>query len=94
MPPAYWIIAWSRVSGLTSGLGYRQGTLYFDGALGDPVPVQKAFDLGCDRVVLTLTKPESEIRHSGKDKKIAALIRSLYEKGIHDAQRIARFMQN
>lgn len=33
------------------------GKLYFDGALGDPVPVQKAFDLGCDKVVLILTKP-------------------------------------
>lgn len=55
-----------------------QGTPYFDGALGDPVPVQKAFELGCDRVVLILTKPESEIRHSGKDEKIAALIRKKY----------------
>ena len=52
---------------MTSGLEYRQGALYFDGALGDPVPVQKAFELGCDRVVLILTKPEREIRHSGKD---------------------------
>lgn len=42
------------------------------------MPVQKAFELGCDRVVLILTKPESEIRHSGKDEKIAALIRKKY----------------
>lgn len=33
------------------------GVLYYDGALADPVPIQKAFDLGCDRVVLLLTKP-------------------------------------
>ena len=58
-----------------------QGTPYFDGALGDPVPVQKAFELRCDRVVLILMKPESEIRHSGKDKKIAALIRKKYPCG-------------
>ena len=35
-----------------------QGRLYFDGALGDPVPVEKAFSLGCDYVVVLLTKPE------------------------------------
>jgi len=26
-----------------------QGVPYYDGALGDPVPVEKAFRLGCDR---------------------------------------------
>ena len=31
------------------------GTAYYDGALSDPVPVEKAFQLGCDRVVLILT---------------------------------------
>ena len=33
------------------------GKLYFDGALADPVPIQKAFIEGCDRVVLILSKP-------------------------------------
>lgn len=122
---------------------------YFDGALGDPVPVRKAFELGCDKVVLVLTKPENEIRSPKKDEKIASLIykkypmaaeslrrraelynkgvalaqkyarqgraliiapddtcgvdtlkrdkdalKSLYEKGRHDAQKIVQFMQN
>ena len=31
------------------------GVPYYDGALGDPVPVEKAFQLGCDRVVVILT---------------------------------------
>lgn len=51
---------------------------YFDGALGDPVPIKEAFRLGCDRVVLILTKPEDEIRNSKKDEKIASLIRKKY----------------
>ena len=33
------------------------GVPYFDGALGDPIPVEKAFSWGCDRVVVILTKP-------------------------------------
>ena len=52
-----------------------QGVPYYDGALGDPVPVEKAFQLGCDRVVVILTKPEQELRSPRKDEKIAALIR-------------------
>lgn len=37
---------------------YRiRGIDCYDGALSDTVPIQKAFDLGCDRVVLLLTKP-------------------------------------
>ncbi len=55
-----------------------QGSNYFDGALSDPVPVEKAFRLGCDRVVVILTKPEDEIRNSRKDKKLAACFRKRY----------------
>ncbi len=55
-----------------------QGLNYFDGALGDPVPVEKAFQLGCDRVVVILTKPEDEIRNSKRDRKLAARIRKRY----------------
>ena len=54
--------------------------LYFDGALGDPVPVRKAMELGCDRLVLVLTKPEDFLRTPGKDRKLARLIRHKYPK--------------
>ncbi len=55
-----------------------QGRPYYDGALGDPVPVEKAFQLGCDRVIIILTKPEHVLRDSKKDKKLAAGIRKRY----------------
>lgn len=42
------------------------GIPYYDGALADPVPVQKAFDLGCDKVILILTLPEDTIRTNKK----------------------------
>lgn len=47
----------------------------YDGALGDPVPVQRAFDLGCDKVVLILTLPEDTVRTSKKDDRLAKRIR-------------------
>lgn len=51
---------------------------YFDGALSDPVPVKKAFALGCDKVILVLTKPEDFIRNSHDDEPITRLIRHHY----------------
>lgn len=65
---------------------------YYDGALGDPVPVEKAFQLGCDRVVVILTKPEGELRTSGQDAKLAARIRKKYPKAAESlCQRAQRY---
>ncbi|MBP3650925.1 MAG: patatin family protein [Clostridia bacterium] len=54
------------------------GVAYYDGALADPVPVRKAFDLGCDKVVVILTKPADEIRLPGNDLKLAKRIQRKY----------------
>lgn len=54
------------------------GISYYDGALSDPVPIEKAFSLGCEKVVLILTKPKDMIRTSKKDEKLAAGIRRKY----------------
>ncbi len=56
------------------------GEPFFDGALADPVPVEKAFCLGCDRVVLLLTRPEGVLRTPDRDQKLAAHIRKHYPK--------------
>ena len=37
------------------------GVLCLDGGMVDPVPIQKAFDDGCDKVVLILTKPRDTV---------------------------------
>lgn len=50
----------------------------YDGALGDPVPVQKAFACGCDKVVVILTKPEHILRTSEQDEKFAKRIEKKY----------------
>ncbi len=54
------------------------GRAYYDGALGDPVPVKKALELGCDKLVLILTKPANRPRKLGQDPKIANLIHRRY----------------
>lgn len=55
-----------------------EGTPYYDGALSDPIPIEKAFSLGCEKVVLIITKPRDVIRTSEKDEKLAARIRKRY----------------
>ncbi len=55
-----------------------QGKPYFDGALGDPIPMEEAFRRGCDRIVLLLTRPTAVPRTSKKDEKLAAGIRRKY----------------
>ena len=54
------------------------GVAYYDGALADPVPVQAAFDMGCDKVVVILTKPAGETRLPGSDTKLARGIQRKY----------------
>lgn len=54
------------------------GRKYYDGALSDTIPIEKAFASGCDVVILLLTKPENTPRTSGKDEKLAHFIRKKY----------------
>ena len=50
----------------------------YDGALSDSVPVDKAFEMGCDKVVLILTRPVDYVRISSQDAKLAKLIERKY----------------
>ncbi len=50
----------------------------FDGGVADPVPVKKALEDGCDKIILILTRPADEIRVAGVDKKAAAILRHKY----------------
>ena len=58
------------------------GNLYFDGGLADPLPLQKALDDGCDKVVLLLTKPRDVKRPYDEDKKATDHLR---KKGFYKA---------
>ncbi len=54
------------------------GVPYFDGALSDAVPIEKAFSLGCDKVVLLLTLPvDTKLSPTG-DQRLGKLIQRRY----------------
>ena len=62
------------------------GVPYYDGALGDTVPIQKAFDDGCDKVVLVLTKPENVLRVPDTDRKLAKMIQKKYPQAAYQLE--------
>ncbi|UNT97001.1 patatin-like phospholipase family protein [Allobaculum mucilyticum] len=51
------------------------GVPFFDGALSDPIPLEKALEKGADKVVIILTKPKDTIRKPTKDKVLASLMK-------------------
>ena len=57
---------------------FMDGVPYYDGGLADPVPLQKALDLGCDRVAVILTKPIAPEQTGSRDKKLARLLQHRY----------------
>lgn len=72
-----------------------EGKLYFDGALGDAVPVRKAFEEGCERVVVILTRPEHTLRSPERDEKAARRLRRKYPKAAERLQlRAERYNQS
>jgi len=44
------------------------GNLYFDGGVADSIPVQKALDDGCDKLVILLENPRSFVRKAQRYK--------------------------
>lgn len=58
---------------------YRiDGIPCLDGGISDPIPLDKAFGDGCDKVVLILTRPINQTRQAGKDRMIAHLLSRSY----------------
>ncbi|HAP19752.1 MAG TPA: patatin family protein [Lachnospiraceae bacterium] len=50
------------------------GNKYYDGGLSDPIPVQKALDDGCDKVLIVLTQPRGFVKRFGKYDKLGARV--------------------
>ncbi len=59
------------------------GIPYYDGGISDPIPVNRAFRKGCDKVVLILTRPRDDYRDSNSDRRLAKLIAKRYPKAAY-----------
>ncbi|MDD6373723.1 MAG: patatin family protein [Bifidobacteriaceae bacterium] len=60
------------------------GVPYFDGGIADPIPLRKAFEDGCDKVVIVLTHPKEWIRPQQKDEFPARILRRDYPNAARD----------
>ena len=69
---------------------FIDGVPYYDGGISDPVPVNRAFRSGCDKVVLILTLPRDDYRSSTNDRRLASLLRRRYPKA---AQKLSQRAQ-
>jgi predicted patatin/cPLA2 family phospholipase len=54
------------------------GVPYYDGGISDPIPLEKCFEAGCDKVVLVLTRPKDYERDPKKDQVVSKLIGRKY----------------
>jgi len=54
------------------------GRLGYDGGLSDPIPFEKAFELGCDKVVIILTRPKHFRRNPAHDFAFAKLTKRIF----------------
>ena len=50
------------------------GTKYMDGGIADSVPFRRAFDAGCDKVIVILSRERSYTKKEGKGEKISSLL--------------------
>ncbi len=57
--------------------GSSAGAPYLDGGCADPIPYQRAFDQGCDRVVVVLTRERS---YRKEPEQLMPLFRRVYRK--------------
>lgn len=62
------------------------GVPYYDGELGDPVPVEKAIQMGCDKIVLILSEPRDVPRRQGKDAKLASELRREFPRAADEVE--------
>ncbi|MBR2742401.1 MAG: patatin family protein [Clostridia bacterium] len=59
---------------IVNGAYKYKGKYYFDGGLSNPIPIERAFEHGCDKVVVILTKKRTYRRNYLQDALMAILI--------------------
>ena len=55
-----------------------EGKEYYDGGVSDPIPWRKAFELGAEKIIVVLTRPESIPRDPKRDEKLSHILEKRY----------------
>ncbi|MBQ9437901.1 MAG: patatin family protein, partial [Lachnospiraceae bacterium] len=57
-----------------------QGKYYLDGGISDPIPLLKAFETGCEKVIVLITRPRDYYRSPKNDRRLALFLQKKYPK--------------
>ena len=60
------------------------GHLYYDGGCSDSVPVKRALEAGCDKVIVILCRPKDTVREPEKYQKLYHAVLHRYPKLVHN----------
>ena len=63
----------SCVPGVNRSYIFR-GKPYFDGGISDPIPIKKAMELGCDKLIVILTRPKKAFRKPRADARVSRIV--------------------
>ena len=61
------------------------GTKYYDGGIAGPIPVGKALEDGCDRLLIILTQPKGFVKRLGKYDRLGARVLAKKYPAMRDA---------
>ena len=60
------------------------GHLYYDGGCSDPIPVRRALEEGCDKVIVILCRPKDTVREPEKHQGLYHSLLHRYPKLVHN----------
>lgn len=88
----YWIFKASSSIPVVSKPFERDGKRYYDGGIADPIPIKKALEDGCEKVVVVLSRPKNFRKKLRKSDKFSKFIIRKYPKTIEAIySRVSRY---
>ena len=64
-----------------------KGIPYYDGGISDAIPVKRAMDMGCDKVVCLLSKSRNYVKNPEKMKLLYSVMCRKYPNAVEDMNR-------
>ncbi|MFY9283688.1 MAG: patatin family protein [Miniphocaeibacter sp.] len=74
----YWLCKASSTIPIVSKPFVRDGKRYYDGGIADPIPIKKALEDGCEKIIIVLSRPKNFKKSLRKSDKMSKIILKKY----------------
>ncbi len=74
----YWLFKASSTIPIVSKPFIRGGERYYDGGIADPIPIKRALEDGCEKVVVVLSRPKNFRKKLKKSEKFSKVVLRKY----------------